>query len=51
MSESTLEISSVSDLEKIIIKNEIHSDIKVTGKSIKKLNKIIIQGEKYINGK
>ena len=45
MSESTLEISSVSDLEKIIIKNEIHSDIKVTGKSIKKLNKV-----KKING-
>ncbi len=40
MSDSTLEISSVSDLEKIIIKNEIHSDIKVTGESIKKLDKV-----------
>ena len=35
MSESTLEISSVSDLEKIIIKNEIHSDIKATEGKLK----------------
>lgn len=40
MSDSTLDISTNLDLEKIIIKNEIHSDITIRGEHIKELDKV-----------
>lgn len=40
MSDNKLDISTIIDLEKIIIKNEIHSDITISGEQIKELDNI-----------
>ena len=40
MTDNKFDVSTTFDLEKIIIKNEIHSDIEITGEHIIQLDKV-----------